>query len=137
MKMMSVDYGDSRTGIAFCDVKETLAFPYTVIKESYLPKLIAKIAEIVQKELPEKIIIGLPRNMDGTYGYRCDACRLLGTQLAEAVSVPIDFQDERLTTVMAHHVLSANHVKGKKRKDHVDAVSAVMILQSYINKNNR
>lgn len=136
MKMMSIDYGDSRTGIAFCDKNESLAFPYSVIKESYLPKLILKITEIVQKELPEKIIIGLPRNMDGTYGYRCEECRLLGTKLAQAVNIPIDFQDERLTTVMAHNILSANNIKGKKRKETVDAVSAVMILQSYINKNN-
>lgn len=132
---MSVDYGDARTGIAFCDVNETLAYPFTVIKESYQPKLVTKIAEIVNKEKPEKIIIGLPKNMDGTYGYRCEECRALGEELLKKINLPLDYQDERLTTVMAHNALSANNVKGKKRKDTVDAVSAVMILQSYIDKN--
>lgn len=135
MKIMSVDYGDSRTGIAFCDKNETLAFPFTVVNEKYLPKLINKLVEIVNSEKPEKIVIGLPRNMDGSYGYRCDACKALGDELANFVKIPIDYQDERLTTVIAHNVLSANNVKGKKRKENVDAVSAVMILQSYIDKN--
>ncbi|MBE6720576.1 MAG: Holliday junction resolvase RuvX [Ruminococcaceae bacterium] len=134
MKLMSVDYGDVRTGIAFSDINQILASPYTVINESYLPKLIDKIADIVTKEKPAKIIVGLPRNMDGTYGYRCDECKELGNLLKEKCSLPVEYQDERLTTVMAHDVLSSNNVRGKKRKDTVDAVSAVMILQSYIDK---
>lgn len=135
MKIMSIDYGDARTGIAFCDINETLAYPHTVIQENYQPKLIVKIADIVSSEKPEKIIIGLPKNMNGTYGYRCDECRALGDKLSELIDLPIEYQDERLTTVMAHNVLSANNVKGKKRKENVDAVSAVMILQSYLDKN--
>lgn len=135
MKIMSIDYGDVRTGIAFCDKNETLAYPHAVIKESYQPKLIAKIIDVISAEKPEKIIIGLPKNMDGTYGYRCEECKSLGNELSKAIELPIEYQDERLTTVMAHSVLSANNVKGKKRKDNVDAVSAVMILQSYLDKN--
>lgn len=135
MKIMSIDYGDVRTGIAFCDKNETLAYPYTVIKESYQPKLIQRIIDVVSDEKPEKIIIGLPKNMNGTYGYRCDECKSLGNELTKSIDLPIEYQDERLTTVMAHNVLSANNVKGKKRKDNVDAVSAVMILQSYLDKN--
>lgn len=134
MKIMAIDYGDVRTGIAFCDVMEILASPYCVIKETYQPKLISKLVEIIDKEKPEKIIIGLPRNMDGTYGYRCDDCKSLGENLKAKMSVPVEYQDERLTTVMAHNALSDNNVRGKKRKDTVDAVSAVMILQSYIDK---
>lgn len=134
MKIMSIDYGDARTGIAFCDKREILASPYTVINESYQPKLIKAIVEIIEKEKPEKIVIGLPRNMDGSYGYRCDECKALGDELSKLIDVEIDYQDERLTTVMAHDVLSMNNVKGKKRKETVDAVSAVMILQSYIDK---
>lgn len=131
---MSIDYGDARTGIAFCDAREILASPYTVIKESYLPKLVNALVDIISKEKPEQIVIGLPRNMDGTYGYRCDECKLLGEELSKQVSLPIDYEDERLTTVMAHDVLSFNNVRGQKRKDVVDAVSAVMILQGYIDK---
>lgn len=134
MKIMSVDYGDARTGVAFCDPMEIIASPYCVIKESYQPKLIIKLIEIIEKENPGKIVIGLPRNMDGTYGYRCDACRNLGEALQKEISVQVDYQDERLTTVMAHNALSDNNVRGKKRKESVDAVSAVMILQSYIDK---
>lgn len=132
MKIMAVDYGNTRTGIAFCDAKEILASPHSVIKETYQPKLIAKICEIISAEKPEKIVIGLPRNMDGSYGYRCDECKKLGEELGKAVDIPIDFQDERLTTVLSHNALSENNVRGKKRKETVDAVSAVMILQSYI-----
>ncbi len=132
MKIMSIDYGDARTGIAFCDKKEILASPYTVIKEKYQPKLIEKLLEIISNENPEKIVIGLPRNMDGSYGFRCDECKALGDELLKVCDLPIEFQDERLTTVIAHDILSGNNVRGKKRKETVDAVSAVMILQSYI-----
>lgn len=135
MKIMAIDYGDARTGIAFSDILGMLASPYQVINESYQPKLVDKLVEIVDKEKPSKIVIGLPRNMDGTYGYRCDECKSLATALQEKVNIEIDFEDERLTTVMAHDVLSNNNVRGQKRKNVVDAVSAVMILQSYLDKN--
>lgn len=134
MRIMAIDYGDARTGIAFCDKNQILASPYTVIKESYQPKLVKAILDIVEKERPEKIVIGLPRNMDGSYGYRCDECKALGAELEKAVDIFVDYQDERLTTVMAHNVLSQNNVRGAKRKNSVDAVSAVMILQSYIDR---
>lgn len=135
MIMMSVDYGDVRTGVAFCDESEVLASPYGVIHESYQPKLVQKLAEIAAEKGAQKIIVGLPVNMDGSYGYRCDACRELGERLKETSGIEVDYQDERLTTVIAHDFLSANNVKGKKRKEKVDAVSAVLILQSYIDKN--
>ena len=135
MKIMSVDYGDKRTGIAFCDINEILASPYSVIKESYQPKLIKELIKIIETEKPQKIVIGLPRNMDGSYGYRCDECKALGQELEKLIDISVDFQDERLTTVMAHNALSDNNVRGKKRKETVDAVSAVMILQSYIDSN--
>lgn len=132
MKIMGIDYGDARTGVAFCDVREILATPYTVIKETYQPKLVDRLSEIISEEKPELLVIGLPRNMDGSYGYRCDECRALGELLKEKTTLPVEFQDERLTTVMAHNALNDNNIRGKKRKDTVDAVSAVMILQSYI-----
>lgn len=134
MRMMAVDYGDSRTGVAFCDEMEMLASPFCVINERYAPKLIEKLKEIAVEQKAKQIVVGLPRNMDGSYGYRCDECRRLGESLSEATGLPVVYQDERLTTVMAHEVLSANNVRGAKRKKQVDAVSAVMILQSYIDK---
>lgn len=135
MKVMSIDYGDVRTGIAFSDPLGMLASPFTVIKESYQPKLVDKLVDIINEQKPAHIVIGLPRNMDGSYGYRCDECRSLGEELSKKVDITISFEDERLTTVMAHDALSANNVRGQKRKDVVDAVSAVMILQSYLDKN--
>ncbi len=134
MKIMSIDYGDARTGVAFCDEREILASSYAVIKENYAPKLADKIYEIVLKEKPGLIVVGLPRNMDGSYGFRADKCRELGRILEEITKLPVDYEDERLTTVIAHDILSSNNVRGKKRKQVVDAVSAVVILQSYIDK---
>lgn len=135
MKVLSVDYGDVRTGIAISDVRGMLASPLCVIEQSYQPKLVDRIVQIVEENKIEKIVIGLPRNMDGSYGYRCDECRSLGDAIAEKIDVDIFYEDERLTTVMAHNVLSDNNVRGKKRKQTVDAVSAVMILQSFLDKN--
>lgn len=131
---MSIDYGDARTGVAFCDEKEILASSYCVIKEKYLPKLVEKLLEIIDKETPKEIVIGLPRNMDGSYGYRCDECKNLGKLICERINIPIVYEDERLTTVIAHDILSQNNVRGDKRKKTVDAVSAVVILQSYLDK---
>lgn len=135
MKIMSIDYGDVRTGIAISDIRGILASPLCVIKESYQPKLVDKIIELINENKIEKIVIGLPRNMDGSYGYRCDDCKLLGQAIGEKINIDIEFEDERLTTVMAHNILSDNNVRGAKRKQTVDAVSAVMILQSYLDKN--
>lgn len=135
MKIMSIDYGDVRTGIAISDIRGILASPLCVIKESYQPKLVDKIIELINENKIEKIVIGLPRNMDGSYGYRCDDCKSLGQAIGEKVNIDIEFEDERLTTVMAHNILSDNNVRGAKRKQTVDAVSAVMILQSYLDKN--
>lgn len=133
---MSVDYGDRRTGIALSDIRGILASPLTVIKESYQPKLAKEIVSLAVDNDVKTVVIGLPRNMDGSYGYRCDECKSLGEAISNInAELNICFEDERLTTVMAHNILSENNVRGKKRKDTVDAVSAVMILQSYLDKN--
>lgn len=135
MKVMSIDYGDVRTGVALSDTRGILASPYCVINQSYQPKLVGEIVRIAEENKAEKIVIGLPRNMDGSYGYRCDECKDLGNALLEKINIEVVYEDERLTTVMAHNILSENNVRGKKRKETVDAVSAVMILQSYLDKN--
>ncbi len=137
MKIMSVDYGDARTGVAFCDENEILTSPYKVIYTDYTVKLVNALIEIINKEKPEKIVIGLPVNMDGSYGFRAEKCRSLGDLINEKCDIEIDYEDERLTTVIAHDILSANNVRGKKRKDAVDAVSATVILQSYIDRKNK
>ena len=134
MVILSVDYGDVRTGIAVCDKLELLASPVTVIKEMDPAALAQEISKLVQEKKAEKIVLGLPKNMDGTEGFRADACRALGALLAEKTGLPIDFEDERLTTVSAHQILNVTNTRGKKRKAVVDAVSAVLILEDYLRK---
>ncbi len=132
MVIMSVDYGDVRTGIAVCDKMQILASPVCVITEKDRDKLVDKIAELAKEKKAERICVGLPQNMDGSYGFRSDACRELGEILKEKTGLPVVFQNERLTTVSAHNILNTADVRGKKRKAVVDAVSAVLILEDYL-----
>lgn len=137
MIIMAVDYGDVRTGVAFCDATETLASPYTVIKESYAPKLADRLLALAAEKGAGKIVVGMPVNMDASRGFRCNACKELGALLCEKSELPVEFEDERLTTVIAHDILSANNVRGEKRKKKIDAVSAAVILQSYLDKHKK
>lgn len=132
MIIMSVDYGDVRTGIAVCDKMQILASPVCVITEKDRERLADKIAELAKEKKAERICVGLPQNMDGSYGFRSDACRELGEILKEKTGLPVVFQNERLTTVSAHNILNTADVRGKKRKAVVDAVSAVLILEDYM-----
>ncbi|MBQ7115873.1 MAG: Holliday junction resolvase RuvX [Clostridia bacterium] len=132
MVILSVDYGDKRTGIAACDKLEMLASPVCVITEWNQSVLAQKIVDIAKDKKAEQIVVGLPKNMDGSKGFRADACEELGSALKALTDIPIVFWDERLTTVSAHRILSDNNVRGKKRKNVVDAVAADIILQDYI-----
>ncbi len=132
MVIISVDYGDARTGIAACDKLQMLASPVCVIKERDRDRLISEIAEIARTRKAERFCVGMPRNMDGSYGFRADNCREFGEELQKATGIPVVFRDERLTTVSAHGILNSNDVRGKKRKNIVDAVSAVLILEEYL-----
>ena len=93
-----------------------------------------QITEIATEKKAEKIVLGLPKNMDGSEGFRAEACRQLAELISERINLPIDFEDERLTTVSAHNALNATNTRGKKRKAVVDAVSAVIILEDYLRK---
>jgi len=138
MVILSVDYGDKRTGIAVCDKNEILASPVGVITEWNKEALAEKIIALAVEKKAEEIVIGLPKNMDGSEGFRADACKKLGDILKCIANIPVSFWDERLTTVSAHRFLSDNNVRGKKRKSVVDAVSADIILQDYIdNRRNK
>lgn len=137
MVILSVDYGDKRTGIAVCDKLEMLASPVCVITEWNKDALAQKIVSLADERNAEQIVIGLPRNMDGSKGFRADACEELGEVIKSKTSIPVAFWDERLTTVSAHRILSDNNVRGKKRKNVVDAVAADIILQDYIDSRKR
>ena len=132
MVIISVDYGDKRTGIAVCDKLEMLASPVCVITEWNQEVLAKKIVEIANEKKAEQIVVGLPKNMDGSMGFRSEACQALGELLQSLTEIPVVYWDERLTTVSAHRILSENNVRGKKRKNVVDAVAADIILQDYI-----
>ncbi len=137
MVILAVDYGDVRTGIAVCDANEVLASPVTVITEKNADSLAQKIQAICQEKKAEQIVLGLPKNMDGSEGFRADACRAFAGLLEQVCALPVVLRDERLTTVSAYRALSGSGVFGKKRKQTVDAVSAVMILQDYIDSRRR
>lgn len=132
MIIMAVDLGKARTGIAVCDKTQFLASPLCVIEEWNRERLAIKIAELVQKEKVEKIVIGLPKNMDGSEGESAQGARAFSEDLEKLVSVPIVMQDERCTTMIAHRYLNDTNVRGKKRKQTVDAVAATVILQNYL-----
>ena len=134
MIIMAVDLGLARTGIAVCDSMEILASPVCVINESYEPKLIDAICEKAKELRAEKIVVGLPKNMDGTSGERANECSRIGGLIGEKTGIPVVMQDERQTTVTAHNALNVTNVRGKKRTAVVEAVAAVIILQSYIDR---
>ncbi len=136
MVIISVDYGDVRTGVAVCDKFQMLSSPVTVIKQKDPELLSEEIKKICLEKKAEKIVLGLPKNMDGSEGFRAEACKEFAKLLSEKTGLSVDFQDERLTTVSAHNILNATDTRGKKRKAVVDAVSAVLILEDYLRKQN-
>lgn len=138
MIILGVDYGDVRTGVAVCDKTEFLASPVCVINEAYLPKLIDKILSIINDKKPELIVVGLPKNMDGTLGFRAQACIEFANELKSATCIETVLWDERLTSVIAHRQLQMNGRREKQHKNIIDAAAATEILQSYLDsrKNN-
>ena len=132
MIFLSIDYGDVRTGVAVCDKNELLASPVGVITERRPEALAEKIKALAEQYRAERLVMGLPRYMDGSEGFRAEACRAFASLLEEKTSLPVVLRDERLTTVSAHQYLNATNTRGKKRKETVDAVSAVIILEDYL-----
>lgn len=132
MRIMAVDFGDSRTGLAVCDKSEFLASPLTVIHEKNFDRCLEKTAEYARQEKIEEIVVGFPKNMNNTVGERAEKCSLFGNKLEEMTGIKVVMWDERCTTVSAHQYLNETNVRGKKRKNVVDAVAAVIILESYM-----
>ena len=137
MKIMGIDYGDARTGVAVSDLLCTIVGSTTVVPSRNTQKAIADIVRIAKELLVGLIVVGLPRNMDGTEGPRAELCRGFAQQLREASGIDVTMWDERRTTVEAHNILSQHNYHGKKRKDTVDAVAASLILEGYLNFRGR
>ena len=132
MKIMGIDYGDARTGVAVSDLLCTIVGSTTVVPSRNTQKAIADIVRIAKEQQVGLIVVGLPRNMDGTEGPRAELCRGFAQQLREASGIEVTMWDERRTTVEAHNILSQHNYHGKKRKDTVDAVAASLILEGYL-----
>lgn len=133
MKIMAVDFGDARTGLACCDRTESLASPIGVIHERKFESVVQKVAIAVQEYAVGMVVIGHPLNMNGSAGPRAERCALFAQELKKLVQVPVQLWDERSTTVSAIGYLNQTDTRGKKRKNVVDEVAATIILESYLN----
>ena len=132
MKILAVDLGLARTGLALCDEGETLAFPAGVVSERNRERLAQAIAQQAEQQGVGAGVVGLPRNMDGSEGQSAQGAREFAGQLRALVRVPVELRDERGTTITAHNFLNDTDTRGKKRKAAVDAVAATVILQDYL-----
>ena len=132
MRIMGVDYGDARTGIAMSDLLCSIVGSTTVIHSRRDDKTIAEIKKLIEQNGVTEIVVGLPRNMNGTEGPRAELCRDFAKRLEDATGLQVHLWDERRTTVEAHNILSQHNYHGKKRKDTVDAVAASLILEGYL-----
>ncbi len=132
MKIMGVDYGDARTGIAISDLLCSIVGTTTVIHSRNDDRTIASIRELIGQHGVGEIVVGLPKNMNGSEGPRAERCRAFAARLEEETGLPVKLWDERRTTVEAHHILSDHNYHGKKRKNTVDAVAASLILEGYL-----
>ena len=132
MKILAVDFGDARTGLAVCDKDELIASPLCVIADHNRVRVIEKILEAAKEQRSEQIVVGNPINMNGTAGPRSELCHQVADELREKSGLPVEMWDERSTTVSAINILNQTDVRGKKRKAVIDAVAAVLILESYM-----
>ena len=132
MKIMGIDYGDARTGVALSDLLCSIVGSTTVIHSRNREKTLQEIVRIAKENDVAEIAVGLPKNMDGTEGPRAQLCRDFAGALEDMTGLPVKLWDERRTTVEAHNILSQHNYHGKKRKDTVDAVAASLIQEGYL-----
>lgn len=131
-RIMGIDYGDARTGVAISDLLCSIVGTTVVIPSRNQEKAIADIVRMAKEQEVGEIVVGLPRNMDGTEGERAQLCREFADKIAQATGLPVRMWDERRTTVEAHNILSQHNYHGQKRKNTVDAVAAALILEGYL-----
>lgn len=132
MTILAVDYGKVRSGLAISDPGEMLASPVCVIEERDSQRLAVRIAQQAKERGAQQIVLGLPRNMDGTEGESAQNVRQFQQLLQQAAGLEVVLRDERGTTITAHGYLNVTNTRGKKRKAVVDSVAAVIILQDYL-----
>ncbi len=132
MRILGIDYGDARVGVAVTDLLGFMANGVKTIQNKGSKKLISELKALIDEYKPEKIVVGLPKNMDGTEGFRVDATHEFVELLKTVYDGEIVLQDERLTSAEAKRYLSATNTFGKKRKDVLDTVAACLILEQYL-----
>ncbi len=134
MKILAVDFGEARTGLACCDRTEFLASPVGIIYEKDFETCVKKVGYAATHELQVGlVVVGLPLNMDGSKGPRAELCDKFARALRALIPIPVETWDERRTTVEAHNYLNEMNVRGKRRKEVVDELAATIILESYLN----
>lgn len=131
-KIMGIDYGDARTGVAISDLLCSIVGSTAVVPSRNTDRAIADIVRMAKENQVGEIVVGLPKNMDGSEGPRAELCRSFAKRLEDAAGLPVAMWDERRTTVEAHNILSVHNYHGKKRKEKVDAVAASLILEGYL-----
>ena len=132
MKIMGIDYGDARTGVAISDLLCSIVGSTTVVPSRNHEKLMADLVRLAKENEVGEIVVGLPKNMDGTEGFRAERTRRFASLVAEKTGVKVMFTDERLSTVEAYTYMNITGVPGSKRKGKIDALSAQIILQSFL-----
>lgn len=133
MRIMGIDYGDRRIGVAVTDLLGITAQGVATVQNRGAEKVKVEFEKLLKEYNPEKIVLGLPKNMDGTLGFRAEATYEFAELLKELTDKEIIFWDERLTTVSAAHILNETNTRGKDRKKVIDTVSACIILENYMN----
>ena len=132
MRVLAIDYGDARTGIAISDAMGMIVGKTTVIHSHNAKKTAQEIGRLVKESGAEKLVMGFPRNMDGSEGPRAELYREFAALVQQECAMEVALWDERRTTVEAHNILSAHNYHGQKRKNTVDAVAASLILEGYL-----
>jgi len=133
-RIIGIDFGDVRTGIAVSDIMRQLSSGIAVIKPGGIAKTVSECARIASEQGAVAAVVGLPKNMDGTEGFRSDRCKQFAKMLNEEAGIPVAMADERLSTVAASRFLNATDTRGKARKKVIDALSAELILQGALNR---
>ena len=134
-RMLGVDFGDTRTGLAVSDVSRFLASGIGYVSPGGLEKTVAKVAEVAREQRVTAIVVGLPKNMDGSEGFRAERCREFADKLrATLENIPVAMIDERLTTMTASRYLNETGTRGAQRKGVIDTLSAQIILQNALDR---
>jgi putative Holliday junction resolvase len=132
MRILALDHGTRRIGVAVSDEMKMIASPLEYVPAEPIDKALARLQEIIREKQVALILIGMPRNMDGTYGAAAEKVKEFIGTLQQQIATPIKTWDERLTSVMANRVLLQGNVRREKRKQAVDKMAAAILLQSYL-----